>query len=277
MYTDGMVSLTVWISLASRRRPSWVVISLHILALSLANFQAAVSQNANFTYSTFENLDNLALLGDAEPYDPSDNHIGVNINSMDSVKYFNLCDNSTLPSNNTSSSYKCTYLVTGRDFTAWIDFYGQNRTLEVRLANGSITDANMTRPLNPLMPPLDLSIIDTVFLEYMYIVGFTGSVYNGKTVTTLKSWTFSSYGMPEVSADPSSTGNASVVKMICRNNCVVAVIAGVSAASGSFLAAFLIAALGWCLLGGKRRNSNAAFEQICYNRLRLFPVATLLW
>jgi hypothetical protein len=370
MYTDRMVSL-VCISLASRRRLSWVIISLLVLALSLANFQAAVSQNVNFTFSNFDSLDNLTLRGDALPYyswiilnalgtaalvptcgalmyqesvrllntnsssnetrvasfstaftfsmnqalpgwplcpgtgdglaflfsvdntiqgdaggsmcaihtaddgnstnhmfsvefdtfrnedapyyDPSDNHVGVNINSMDSVVTYDLCENS-------SSSSNCTYLVTNNDFSAWIDFYVDNRTLEVRLANGSITEANMTRPLQPLIA-LALPEIDTVFLENMY-VGFTGSVYNCKTVTTLKSWSFYSGGMQGSSpVDASISSNESMVD-ICRSNRQVAVIAGVSAASGSFLAAFLIAALAWCFLCGKRRS--AAFEQTLF-------------
>lgn len=363
MHTDRMVSL-LCISLASRRRLSWTEISLLVLTLSLANFQAAVTQNTDFTFPTFESLDNLILLDDAEPYssavflnavgtathrrtcgqlmfeehvrllytnssnltevasfstaftfsmrpvvqregctggdglaflfsvdnttqgdaggnlctiriaddgkstnhmfsvefdtfrnefapieDPSSNHVGVNVNSMHSVRTHNLCGNAL-------SDVDCTYLSTGADFSAWIDFYGDNRTLEVRLANGSITGDNVSRPLNPLMPALHLPQIDTVFLENMY-VGLVGSGFDCKSATELKSWRFSTRGMPELSLASSALS----VMSTCRSNRQVAVIAGVSAASGSFLAAFIFVVFGWCCLCAKLRSRTGAFEQ----------------
>jgi hypothetical protein len=53
----------------------WVAVCLftHFIVLhSLANFQAALSQNTNFNFQDFgSNLNNLTLLDDAEPYDNS--------------------------------------------------------------------------------------------------------------------------------------------------------------------------------------------------------------
>ena len=194
---------------------------------------------------------------DGSPYyDPSNNHVGVNVNSMHSVQTYNLCGNSSL---------NCTYLVThagpgdgGEDYFAWIDFYGDNCTLEVRLASRSITDDEVMRPLNPLIA-LPLPDIDTVFTEYMY-VGFAGSGYACRSATVLRSWEFSSSGMPELSPSPSTPSTMNT----CKNNRQVAAIAGVSAASGSFLVAFLIVALGWCCLCRKKRSRSAGFEHTLF-------------
>lgn len=186
------------------------------------------------------------------PYDDvSNNHVGVNVNSMKSMQVYNLCSNETRD---------CTYFLTGGDFTAWIDYNGSNRTLEVRLANGSIT-TGVTRPSRPLIAlGLDLG---KYLLEQMY-VGFSGSVEYCNQVTRLQSWRFSSSGMPELppSSSAPSTPSAKRSSMSSRH---VAAIVGVSAASGSFLGAFLVVVFEWyCLCGKLRRRRGEAFVQTLY-------------
>lgn len=123
--------------------------------------------------------------------DPSDSHIGVNIHSMNSTKIKNFCPGRT-PRN-------CSYLRSGKDFTAWIDYYNSTGTLEVRFAEGSLA-TNVTKPAAWViqMTSLDLS---TVFKEYMY-VGFSGSTASNSfsEVHKITSWSFASSGMSEAPA-----------------------------------------------------------------------------
>jgi hypothetical protein len=183
--------------------------------------------------------------------DPSNNHVGVNVNSLSSLQTYNLCPN---------SSTDCSYLVTGADFSAWIDFDGDNRTLEVRFANGSIATDNVTRPLTPIMPALHLPDIDTVFLENMY-VGFASSVSSCNQVNRIKAWTFSSSGMPALSDAPVVATVPSKKSGACRIE-VVIVISVVYAASVLSLLVFIIHL--WRLLREKlrrRRGYGEVFDQ----------------
>jgi hypothetical protein len=192
-------------------------------------------------------------MNDYPPFnDPSNNHIGVNLNSLHSLQTHSFCTNSK----------KCGYLVTGADFSAWIDFYGDNRTLEVRFATGSITEG-VKRPLTPIMPALHLPEIDSVFLEYMY-VGIAGSVYGCNQVTQVKAWEFSSSGMPKLPAGPlaSVPSSASVYSGKRGKNEVVVVISVVYAAS--VLSLLVIILLLWCLLREKPsrlRGYGEVFDQ----------------
>lgn len=112
--------------------------------------------------------------------DPSNNHIGVNINSMNSVQTYNLCANSSA-----NETVDCNYFDTGEDFTSWIDYNGTNQKLEIRLANGS-----MAKPSEPLLTLSNLDLSD-VFDNDMY-VGFSGSVGIFAEVHEIKSWSFQS-------------------------------------------------------------------------------------
>lgn len=116
--------------------------------------------------------------------DPSNNHIGVNINSMKSAQTYDFCANKS-----GYGSIDCNHFNTGRDFTSWIDYNGTNRKLEVRLANGSSIDG-VEKPSHPLltMSNLDLS---GVFDNDMY-VGFSGSVGLFGEVHEIKAWSFQS-------------------------------------------------------------------------------------
>ena len=89
--------------------------------------------------------------------DSSANHIGVNVNSMNSTAVYDLC----------SSINYCEYLITGADFTCWIDYDGINQTLQVRFTNGS-TLQGVTRPATPIITVKNLNLSDVVD-DYMYV------------------------------------------------------------------------------------------------------------
>lgn len=120
--------------------------------------------------------------------DPSNNHIGVNINSMNSVQTYNLCANSS----SANETADCNYFDTGDDFTSWVDYDGTNQKLEVRLANGSsTTTAGMAKPSDPLLTLANLDLSDVFNNDDMY-VGFSGSVGMYAEVHEIKSWSFQS-------------------------------------------------------------------------------------
>ncbi|KAG0558034.1 hypothetical protein KC19_11G174500 [Ceratodon purpureus] len=176
-------------------------------------------------------------------FDPSNNHVGVNVNSMNSTQLYNLCSN---------SSSNCTYLVTDKDFSAWIDFYGDNRTLEVRFAHGSITEG-AAKPPNPIISTA-LTRIDEVFLEYMY-VGLSASGYTCRTVTQVKSWTFATSGMPELPLEPAAFSVPGNCSDSGKAQVVIIVISVVYAAASAVFV-IVIVLLIWRLLYEKARRGQ---------------------
>lgn len=117
--------------------------------------------------------------------DPSNNHIGVNLNSMSSEQTYNLCADS----GQNETTVDCNYFDTGQDFTSWIDYDGTIRKLEVRLANGS-SIAGVAKPSDPLLTVSNLDLSE-IFYSDMY-VGFSGSVGMFGEVHEIKSWSFQS-------------------------------------------------------------------------------------
>jgi hypothetical protein len=111
--------------------------------------------------------------------DPSDSHIGVNINSMNSTAgTYNLCG---------GKHVNCSYLCNGGNFTAWIDYNATGQALEVRFANGSSV-AGVAKPAEAVIRVVNLNL-SGVFNEYMY-VGFSASTGQFSEVHEIKSWSF---------------------------------------------------------------------------------------
>ncbi|KAG0627433.1 hypothetical protein M758_2G200700 [Ceratodon purpureus] len=121
--------------------------------------------------------------------DSSNNHIGVDINSLSSGSwYYNLCGGSLT---------NCSYLVNGGYFTSWIDYDSATQTLEVFFANGSMSD-NIPKPPKPVINvSLALTTYTSLVDDYMY-VGFTGSAGLLSEVHEIQSWTFETTGMPDL-------------------------------------------------------------------------------
>jgi serine/threonine protein kinase len=153
--------------------------------------------------------------------DSSNNHIGVNVNSMNSTAFYNLC----------GSTNSCVYLTTGDDFTSWIDYDGGNQTLQVRFTNGSTLEG-VARPATPIITMKNLDLSD-VFDDYTH-VGFSGSVGNAPEVHQIKSWSFQSN---------------MIVQPVGKSNSRVALVAALATGVALILLIGLVA----CLLLMRRR------------------------
>jgi hypothetical protein len=146
--------------------------------------------------------------------DSSNNHVGVNIDSMNSTLAYNLCGMATF----------CDYLVTDQDFTSWVDYDSTTQTLEVFFSKGS-TLQGISKPASPIIqvPHLDLT---NVFNDYMF-VGITGSGAAFPEVKKIKSWSFKtgSFGpgvtIPVIQSNPKQGSKRSWVGVIAGVDSVV--------------------------------------------------------
>ncbi|KAG0579053.1 hypothetical protein KC19_4G069000 [Ceratodon purpureus] len=121
--------------------------------------------------------------------EPSDSHIAVDINSVNSITSYNLC---RLSANRTY----CRYLCNGGNFTAWIDYDSASGFLLVFFTNGSLNDISMTKPTTPVIQ-VNLSSQEPGFVplaqlvdDYMY-VGFSSSTGIYTELNHIKAWMFS--------------------------------------------------------------------------------------
>lgn len=158
--------------------------------------------------------------------DSSNNHIGVNRNSMNSTWSHNLCGG-TIPN--------CTYLANGGSFTAWIDYDSPSHKLEVYFANGSLYNS-IPKPAKPVIEAPNLRL-DDILDDYMY-VGFSASTGLLSEVHTIQSWQFTSSGMPEIVAlppvQPPMTTNPGI-RHSSTSRRKVGIITGVCAGVGAVL------------------------------------------
>ncbi|XP_024375656.1 L-type lectin-domain containing receptor kinase IX.1 [Physcomitrium patens] len=112
------------------------------------------------------------------PWDPSASHIGLDVNSIESVKVKDYCpvmDN------------RCTYFTNKGDINVWIDYMAESETLEVRLAMGS----SSVKPTQPDLQFIGLNLPRTI-RNFMY-VGFsaaTGSDFYPAHTFRLRRWSF---------------------------------------------------------------------------------------
>lgn len=100
--------------------------------------------------------------------DPDGNHVGINVNSINSINLTSLHNQINL---------------TGGDIRAWIQYNGYTKKLDVYLANKS-----EDRPLRPLVS----SIIDLSngTLDSEAYFGFSASTGEGTELNCVKAWTF---------------------------------------------------------------------------------------
>ncbi|CAK9216632.1 unnamed protein product [Sphagnum troendelagicum] len=129
------------------------------------------------------------------PYydDPSDSHIGINVNSFMSLTTYNLCN---LIGNHTNTS--CRYFITANTkFTAWIEYDATTEWLDIWFANGSIS-SGIVKPKKPVIHynlNQSPSLFKVLSHEYMY-VGFSGSSGLYTEINQIESWSFASSGLP---------------------------------------------------------------------------------
>ncbi|KAG0561486.1 hypothetical protein KC19_9G068000 [Ceratodon purpureus] len=119
--------------------------------------------------------------------DPSDNHIGIDLNSLESLYTYNLCGHQIT---------QCPFPWTGKFYTAWIEYnVASPLLLEVWMTNGSLVHG-ILKPTIPIIRAPKLDLID-IFEENMY-VGFIGSSGRNTDLFNIQSWKFTSYFMDDM-------------------------------------------------------------------------------
>ena len=178
--------------------------------LKQANDGLATNQLLAVEFDTFRNV----YLND-----PSDSHIGVDVNSMNSTALYNLCGTGP-PSQQTN----CSYLANGGPFTAWVDYNGTGQTLEVRFVNGTYSSGK--RPANFTIQVQNLDLGSVFNADYMY-VGFSASTGSVSEVHKIRSWSFVSSGVQEINVIGSPSGALSAPDHASTRVNVAALISGV--------------------------------------------------
>ncbi|XP_050215421.1 probable L-type lectin-domain containing receptor kinase S.7 [Mercurialis annua] len=109
---------------------------------------------------------------DAHFDDPNENHVGLDIDSLDSIKTADLV-------------LQEIDLKSGNSITAWVDYKNEFRVLKVYLSY---------IPLKPDKPVLSVAVdLSGYFKEFMY-VGFSGSTEGSTEVHLIENWSFRTYG-----------------------------------------------------------------------------------
>ncbi len=121
--------------------------------------------------------------------DPSDSHIGVDVNGVRSIETYNLCSDSSLSSTNCSYFRDINY-----DCHGWIDYTAETSSLEVYFSNET------NKPQSPQLAVNNFNLSEFLVPDgYMY-VGFSASVPGVSNSNSsisyadfeLYSWTFNS-------------------------------------------------------------------------------------
>ncbi|KAD3067320.1 hypothetical protein E3N88_35200 [Mikania micrantha] len=121
--------------------------------------------------------------------DPNDNHVGLDVNSLNSIK--------TGDCNSIGIDMK-----SGNSITAWIDYWHDGKNLKVFLSE-SID--------KPIYPVLDMDIDLSQFLQEIMYPGFSGSTEGSTETHTVTNWSFTSFGIrhakPRISRPHNVTDN----------------------------------------------------------------------
>ncbi|KAI5682659.1 hypothetical protein M9H77_03887 [Catharanthus roseus] len=174
---------------------------------------------------------------DKESDDVNDNHIGIDIDSLVSVKVRNV------------SSIN----LRGEKLQAWIDYEATSKRLEVRLSNKL---GNEIRPIDPLISyPIDLSRFwgpNEVF------VGLSSSSGNSTQKCNVHSWSLKlrpvPYWMHSEPLDPSAfvEKKKEVLKVHQKSDCALKILAALIFGTGcGALGAFVVLFV-WTILWNKR-------------------------
>ncbi|GLJ25886.1 hypothetical protein SUGI_0496120 [Cryptomeria japonica] len=150
----------------------------HGLWLGLFNSFINGSENNEMVAVEFDTVKN------NEVNDPDDNHIGVNVNSINSK-------------NTKSLNRSEINLKSGNDITVWIQFQGDQQKLNVYLANGNLSFPMPSEPL--LSDTLNLSTV----LRSEVRFGFSASTGENTELNCVKSWS--------LSIEPVSTDRSALV------------------------------------------------------------------
>ncbi|CAM6062610.1 unnamed protein product, partial [Sphagnum tenellum] len=114
--------------------------------------------------------------------DPSNSHVGVDINSVNSTQTYDFCD-ACHPS----------YFVNNGKFGAWIDYLATNKTLSVvvELYNGTAST-----PSHSQIVVHNFTLLDVLEDDGQMYVGFSGGTGASFEHHYIYSWRFSTSGLP---------------------------------------------------------------------------------
>ncbi|CAN6201782.1 unnamed protein product [Urochloa humidicola] len=116
--------------------------------------------------------------------DPSDNHVGLDLGSPVSVAAADLAASGI-------------DLKSGNLTTAWIDYRGADRRLEVFLSYAPAA--------KPKRPVLSAAVDLSPYLSSAMYVGFSASTEGSTQQHTIKEWTFQTFGVPSTANSSSSS------------------------------------------------------------------------
>ncbi|CAN6214234.1 unnamed protein product [Urochloa humidicola] len=146
--------------------------------LGLFNSSSSRNDSAAIVAVEFDTMAN------PEFADPSDNHVGLDLGSPVSVVAADLAASGI-------------DLKSGNLTTAWIDYRGADRRLEVFLSY-----APAAKPKHPVLSAaVDLS----PYLKSAMYVGFSASIEGSTQQHTIMEWTFHTFGVPSTTANASSS------------------------------------------------------------------------
>ncbi|KAH7528405.1 hypothetical protein FEM48_Zijuj05G0068800 [Ziziphus jujuba var. spinosa] len=141
--------------------------------------------------------------------DPDDNHIGIDLNNIESIKV------QSAGYYNSSGSFVPIRMRNGQNVRAWIDFDGTNFEINVTVA-----PANLSRPTRPTLTYRDPVIANYVSTEMFF--GFSASKTQWIEAQRVLAWSFSDTGvLREI-----NTTNLPVFKLSSSSSLSAGAIAG---------------------------------------------------
>nr|XP_043622233.1 probable L-type lectin-domain containing receptor kinase S.7 [Erigeron canadensis] len=115
--------------------------------------------------------------------DPDDNHVGLDVDSLNSIK--------------TASAG--IDLKSGNLITCWIDYWNDGKNLKVFLSESSY------KPLNPMLDVDDIDL--TQFLQDFMYLGFSASTEGSTDTHNVENWSFTSFGIRHLRTPHNVTDN----------------------------------------------------------------------
>ncbi|KAL8195604.1 hypothetical protein R6Q57_026007 [Mikania cordata] len=119
--------------------------------------------------------------------DPNENHIGLDIDSLNSIATAD-CISAGID------------LRTGVSFTSWIDYNHDQKNLKVYLTRSNF---------KPDLPLLNLTIDLSIYFQELMYLGFSGSSEGNKETHSIKNWSFKSFGIKRFNPKIDSPNNVS--------------------------------------------------------------------
>ncbi|KAK1430912.1 hypothetical protein QVD17_14022 [Tagetes erecta] len=120
--------------------------------------------------------------------DPNENHIGLDIDSLNSIVTAD-CISSGID------------LRTGVSFNSWIDYNHEANNLQVFLTRSSF--------LKPDLPILNTTIDLSVYFQELMFLGFSASTEGSKETHSIQNWSFNSFGIKRFNPNINNPHNVS--------------------------------------------------------------------